>query len=125
LSLFEQQTQQIQQQLELLEQGIIELTTLNSSLDELIGKKDKEILANIGNGLFVKAKLISEDLIVDIGGKNFIKKDIPKTKDMISEQIKRLNDLREQLTHSLDEINNQIGEIIMDFQANSQENKED
>jgi len=123
LSLFEQQAQQIQQQLQMIEQGVVELTNLAMGLEELNGKKDKEILAPIGSGVFVKAKLLSEDLIVDIGGKNFIKKSIPETKDMIKEQIKRLEEVYGQLTGSLDEINSQVGEIIGDMQLNTQENK--
>ena len=79
LSVFEQQLQQLQQQLQAVEQGIAELGSLNLGLDELIGSKGKEIFAPIGKGIFTKSKLLSEDLIVDIGGKNFVKKSIPET----------------------------------------------
>lgn len=112
LSMFEQQMQQIQQQLQLIEQGIAELNSLNSGLEDLKGKKDKEILAPLGTGVFVKAKLLSEDLIVSIGEKNFIKKDIPETKKLIEEQIKRLEEVYEQLANSLNELNVQVSEII-------------
>ena len=74
LSMFEQQIQQIQQQLQAVEQGVAELTSLNLGLEEIVGSEGKEIMAPIGRGIFVKAKLLSEELIVDVGGKNFVKK---------------------------------------------------
>ena len=122
LSIFEQQAQQIQQQLEMIESGVAELTNLGIGLEELNGKKDKDILAPIGSGIFVKANLLSEDLIVDIGGKNFIKKSIPETKEMIKQQIHRLEDVYGQLTSSLDEINSQVTEIIGNIQNQKEQN---
>ena len=81
LSMFEQKIQQLQQQLQAVEQGTIELNSLNLGLDEIKGKKEKEIFALIGRGIFAKAKLISEDLIVEVGEKKFVKK---KTFDIFS-----------------------------------------
>ena len=89
LSMFEQQMQQLQQQLQAVEQGIVEMNNLNFGLEELVGSKDKEILAPIGRGIFVKTKLLSEELTVDVGGKNFVKKSIPEAKKIINEQIKK------------------------------------
>jgi len=78
--MFEQQIRAIQEQLQIIEQTIIELKDLNSRMDDLVGKEGQEIMASIGKGIFARAKLISEDLLVDIGGKNYVKKSIPETK---------------------------------------------
>ena len=83
LSLFEQQINQLQQQLQSVERGIIDLSSLELELDDLKGSNGKEILAPVGRGIFAKAKLLSEDLIMDVGGKNFVKKNIPETQDVI------------------------------------------
>lgn len=123
LAVFEQQMQQIQQQLQLIEQAIVDLTSLDKDIDNLKGKKEQEILAPISSGIFVKAKLISEELIVDIGKQNFIKKSIPETKITIQEQIKKLEEVKEQLTHSLDEINREANEILMSIETENKENK--
>jgi prefoldin alpha subunit len=93
LGMFEQQIHQLQQQLQAVEQGIVELTSLNFGLDEL--KKGREILSPIGRGIFAKTELMSEDLTVDIGSKNFVKKNIPETKKIIQEQVKRLNEIKD------------------------------
>ncbi len=109
LSMFEQQIQQLQQQLQAVEQGINEMDGLNNGLNELIGSVGKEILASIGRGVFVKAKLLSEDLTIDIGNKTFVKKKIPEAQELIKKQIEKLKDVKKELENNLE----QIGEEMM------------
>jgi len=116
LSVYEQQIQELQQQLEAVEQAIIDMNSLFLGLDELAGSKEKEILAPIGRGIFVKTKLISEDLTVDVGGKNFVKKSIPETKKLISNQIKKLEEVKKELNENLEEINKELTEVFMKSQ---------
>ena len=116
LGTFEQQIQQLQQQLQAVEQGIVELNSLNFGLDELKGGKGKEILSPVGRGIFAKTKLLSEELTVDIGGKNFVKKSIPETKKIIEEQTKKLGEIKDDLEKNLENINLEIREVIMGAQ---------
>lgn len=112
LSMFEQQIQQIQQQVQAVEQGIVEMNSLNFGLDELVGKEGKEILAPIGRGIFVKSKLISEKLTVDVGGRNFVKKTIPETKKIIEEQIKKLEDVKKDLNDNLEKLGGELMKVM-------------
>ena len=111
-SMLQQQTEQIQQQLQAVERSISEITVLNNGLDDLIGKEGEEIFAPIGKGIFAKAKLISEELTVDIGNKNFVKKSIPDTKKIIEGQIGKLGEVQEGLHKNLDKINRELMEMI-------------
>ena len=113
-SMFEQQIRELQQQIEAIEKGIIDLNSLNFGLDELVGNTGKEIFASFGKGIFVKAKLISEELNVDIGNGNFVKKSIPETKQLIEEQIKKLEGIRKELEKSLEEIEWEIRKMMND-----------
>ncbi len=108
LSMFEQQIQQLQQQLQAIDQGIFEMNGLSNGLNELVGSVDKEILASIGRGVFVKTKLLSEDLIVDIGNKTFVKKNIPEAQELIREQIEKLNDVKKELEYNLEKIGEEM-----------------
>jgi len=117
LGMFEQQIQQLQQQLQAVEQGIVELTSLNFGLDELKNNKGKEILSPIGRGIFTKTELVSEELIVDVGSKNFVKKSIPETKKIIEGQIKKLNEIKEDLDKNLEEINQELRRTILKVQS--------
>jgi len=112
LSMFEQEMNQLQQQLRVVEQGILELSELNLGLDELKGKTGKEILAPIGRGIFAKASLISEELTVDVGSGNLVKKSIPETKELIEEQIKKLKNVQEEFNNNLEKINEEAAKVI-------------
>jgi prefoldin alpha subunit len=117
LQMFDQQIQQLQQQTQAVEQGIAEMTTLSSGLDELAGKKGKEIFAPIGRGIFARAKLESEDLNVDIGGGNFVKKSIPETKKIIGVQIKKLENVKKELYDNLEKVGEEFNNTIVEAQA--------
>jgi len=112
LSMFEQQIRQLQQQLEAVEQGVVEMNSLNTGLDELVGKKGKEIFAPIGRGIFARAKLESEDLNVDVGGGNFVKKSIPETKKIIEEQIKKLGNVKKELEEALEKLGGELRKVM-------------
>lgn len=116
LSMFEQQMQQIQQQLKAIDQGIAEIGSLNLGLDDFKGAEGKEVLAPLGKGIFAKTKLLSEDLIVDIGGKNFVKKTIPQTQELIQGQIKKLEEIKKELHKNLESLNQELTQTFMSAQ---------
>jgi len=108
LSMFEQQIQHLNQQLQAVGEGIVEMNSLSFALDELKGNKGKEILSPLGRGIFTKTKLISEDLIVDIGGKNFVKKSIPGAKEIIEDQVKKLEEVQKNLESEIEKVNKEL-----------------
>lgn len=119
--MFEQQIMQIQEQLKLIEQAIFDMSTISMGLDELVGKEGEEIMAPVGRGIFVRAKLLSEDLTVDVGEKHFVKKTIPESKELISEQLDKLKDTKKDLEGELDKINEDITKTMMEHQQKMQE----
>jgi prefoldin alpha subunit len=119
--MFEQQIRLIQEQLQAVEQALIDLESIHFGLDELVGKKDNEILSQIGRGIYAKAKLVSEELIVDIGGKNFVKKSIPDTQSILKGQIEKLKEIKEELNLEMDKINEDLTKTFMDAQGKNEE----
>ena len=112
LQLFDQQAQQLQQQYQAVEQAMIELGQLNLGLDDLKNSKGKEIMAQFGRGIFLKGKILEEDLLVDVGGKNFVKKDIASTKKLIQEQIKKLQEIKDEIEEGLKKIGEEMTKMI-------------
>ena len=110
---FEQQIRQIQEQLGAIEQAILDMSQIKLGLDEIKGKTGEEIMAPIGRGVYIKAKLLSEELTVDVGGKNFVGKNIEETKELINEQIEKLKEIKVQLEKELDKINDEITSVMM------------
>lgn len=115
--MFEQQIRMIQEQLQAVEQALYDLQTIDVGLDEMKGKEGKEILAQVGRGIYAKAKLISEDLIVDVGGENFVKKTIPDTQKILKEQFEKLNDIKEDLNKEMEKINEDLTKVFMASQG--------
>jgi prefoldin alpha subunit len=112
LSMFEQQIKSIQEQLQLVEQAMIEAGSLKIELDNLKGAKDKEIMASIGKGIFAKAKITEEELLVDVGGRNFVKKTISETQNIIDDQVGKLGEVKAELEEKLEEINNELTKVF-------------
>tara|TARA_Y100000310_G_C20431721_1_gene691806 strand:+ start:202 stop:609 length:408 start_codon:yes stop_codon:yes gene_type:complete len=123
LGMFEQQIRGIQEQMQAVEQAILDLSTLTKGLEDLKGKKDQEILAQMGRGIFVKAKLLSEELIVDVGGKNLVKKDIKSTQEIINDQLNKLNEVQAGLNENLEKINEEITKQILESQKKEKSKK--
>ena len=115
--MFEQQIRLIQEQLQAVEQALFDLETVDIGLEELIGKKDNEILAPIGRGIYAKAKLISDELIVDIGGKNFVNKSIPDTQKILKDQIEKLKKIKEDLNLEMEKINEELTRVFVESQG--------
>ena len=113
ISMFEQHIENLRQQLSAIEESLVYLESLNLGLNDIKDSKGKEILASIGKGIFVKAQLLSEELILDVGGKNFVKKDIPETKKIIGEQIKKLQEIKKELEEKLEEINKEMISLLL------------
>ena len=80
-------------------------------------------MAPIGRGIFIKSKLLDEELTVDVGGKNFVKKSIPDTKSILEEQIKKLEQVREELNQNLEKINEELTKTFMAAQKKGKKEK--
>ena len=116
LSIFEQQMHQLQEQVAAVENGMNELGSLNFELDELKGSFGKEILAPVGRGIFVPATISSETLTVDVGGKNFVKKSISETKEIIDEQLKKLVDVKKDIGETIEKVSEEAAKTLKEFQ---------
>ena len=125
MQMFEQQMRQMQEQMQAIEQGMNDLMTLDLGLEELKGKTGKEIMAPIGRGIFAKAKLISEELIVDVGGQNLVKKSIDGTKEIINDQLKKLEQVREDVRGNMEQAGQEMQGMIMEAQGGGVEEGEE
>ena len=112
LSMFDQQIRQMQQQIKAVDDGIVELESLNIDLDDMKNSEGKEILALIGRGIFAKAKLVSEEFLVDVGDRNFVKKSVDETKTMIKRQVEKLQEIRKELDVGLEQLSKEIEKVI-------------
>ena len=116
LAMYEQQIKQLQEQQQAVEQALVDSSSLSLNLENLKGGKDKEIVASIGKGIFAKAILTSEELLVDVGGKNLVKKSIKEAQDLIGKQVNKLEEIKKELEKNLEEINSELMRMFLESQ---------
>ncbi|HUW43510.1 MAG TPA: prefoldin subunit alpha [Bacillota bacterium] len=114
LGMFERNMELLGQQSQLVEKNIIDLNSLNFDMDEIKNSVGKEVLAPLGRGIFVKTKLVSDEMIVDVGSKNFVEKSVPETKKIIKEQIEKLNQVKKELENEAEEIDKEMADMFLD-----------
>jgi prefoldin alpha subunit len=112
LQMMEQEANQIEQQLQLIEQHTSDLNSLKIGLDELEKTDKKEILANIGKGIYINAEIKNKELLVEVGDKNLVKKTIPETKKIVESQIAKLTDAKQEMMQRIESLGLEMNEII-------------
>ena len=104
----QQESERFEQQINAINMQISELDELKEGLD----LENKEILANIGKGIFVKANVKEKELFVNIGNNIVVKKNKEQTQEIIIEQILKLKQIKAQLLAAIEEVNHQLGHLI-------------
>jgi len=121
----EQEADALNQQLQLIEQNLSEIKDLGLSLEEIEKKDNKNILVNIGKKIYLPVEIKDNNLFVEVGEGNFIKKTGSETKKLIEEQIEKLILGKEEITKRLDELQQEANELMQAFIKESQKEKEE
>lgn len=121
--MLEQETNQLNQQLQLIEQNVGEMQELELSLNEIENSKNNDILANLGKKLFIPVEIKEKKLIVEVGKGNFVKKSIPDTKKVIQEQLKRLISAKTDIIERSEEVRGRIETLMKDFEKEQSKEK--
>ena len=125
-SQIEQQSQQAQQHLQMIEEQIKELDDFKSHLDSIKNKKDTEMLAGLGKGVFVKTDLKSDQLYVNVGSGVVVQKTPDQAKTTIDSQIKQLQEARLHLTAQIETLNQTLMSLFQEVQkAQEKEEKQE
>jgi len=112
IQMMEQEVQQLNKQLQLIEQNISEMQDLKISFNEIENKENKEILTNLGKGIYLPVEIKEKKLIVEVGNKNFVKKTIPQTKEIIEDQLKKLISAKDQILEKLEALQTEITRLM-------------
>ncbi len=114
LSLLEQESNKIEEQIGLINQQIAELEVLKLSLEKLDKTKEKEILAPFGKGIFFKAEIKEKELFVNIGANVVVKKKPKETTEIVQRQIKQLEELKKSLMKNIEDIRIQLESLVVE-----------
>ena len=111
--LLRQESEEIEKKLNFVNEQIKEMEQFIGKLDVLEKNDEKEFLANIGRGVYVKAdRKENEKLFVEAGAGVVIRKTPKEAKEIVSGQIKRFIEARIHVTAQLEDYAAQFKEMI-------------
>lgn len=111
-----QQSQEAEKQLGFIDEQINELEVFSKSLDYMDKSKEKEVLASLGKGVFVKSELKDEKLFVDVGAGVFVRKTPTETRKAIEGQLKKFQNARIQIAGQLETLREELGLMIEEIE---------
>jgi len=112
LSMLEQEAKKLQEQIELINQQQEEFEILKGSLKKIDSSKEKEFLASLGKGIFIKSEIKDKKLFVNVGEGIVVKKKPEEAIEIIDKQIKELNKLRVSLMEQLENLNSEMRKLV-------------
>ena len=101
--MLEQQIKQLEKQSNSLNNHLVELMSTSQSLEELkkVGEKSERLIP-ISTGIYAEAELKGKDsFIVNVGANIAINKDLESTKKIISDQVKEIGQVHENVSQEL------------------------
>lgn len=115
-SFLEQQSKELHENLELLDSQIQELSDFSLSLDFLINSDKKEVLSNLGKGVYLSTNISDKKLFVQVGSGIVVRKTPEDTKKIIESQLLRLQEARFQLISQIEIYNSSLRETISNIE---------
>ena len=126
LQMIQQQAAQFEQKLQIFEEQTQEMQAIKTSLEELEKNKseDKEILANLGKGIFIKTQVKEDNLFVNVGKETLVKKSIGETIEVLENQIKQLGLGKEQVMKAIEKLQGEMLSLIQEAETEKKSNSE-
>lgn len=112
LSMLEEQAGELKQQIDSLDSQISELQDLGQSLEKVRPNKEKEMLAPLGRGIFLKTEIKDDKVLVNVGSKILVKKTFPEAVEIINVQIKEMEKIKIHLISKIEEINSELSNLV-------------
>lgn len=112
LQMLEEQANQFEEQLKLIDQQISELNKLKEDLAAFEKSNEKEMFAEFGKGIFVKATVDKKEFLVDVGEKIFVKKSSKEISEIINQQIKKFESIKPEISKRVETINLHLDHLV-------------
>lgn len=116
LSMLEQQANEQAEKVQAIDNQVNELESLKLSLKKMEKSKGKEMLAPLGRGIFLKTEVKEDKVFVNVGSRTLVKKTFSEAAEIVDAQIKEMENLKHQLMHNIDEINQNLRDLVEEAQ---------
>jgi prefoldin alpha subunit len=111
-----QEAEKIEQQIQTIDQQIAELASVMESIQAIKDGKQKEILANLGKGIFVRAEIKDTELLVNVGKEVIVKKTADDTIAVIENQTNKLMAGKEGLIGKISQMQADMQDLLLEAQ---------
>jgi prefoldin alpha subunit len=113
-----QQSQELQKQIQAFEETIMEVGESKKSLLEISKTKDdNEVLVPIVSGIFAKAKAQDfKKFIVNVGGNVAVEKSIEKVQELLEKQLSQMQEAQHQFVDQLQKMTIQSKQVESQLQ---------
>jgi len=123
MQVIEEEARQIEMQMEMIDQQSNELIQISKSLEELSrAEENPEFLANLGKGIFIKAKALEKELFVSIGNGTVVKKTPKEAIEIITTQLRRASETKSEFMSRINELQGDMQKLAEE--AEKSETKE-
>jgi len=121
-SLLERQAQEIQSTLEFIDKQLLELEAFGSDLKSFSKSSERQMLASLGKGIYVKSSLETKDLYVNVGAGVIVKKSPEDAEKIVELQVGKLKEARVQLAAQLESNNQALVDLISEIEKSKSPN---
>src|SRR3989344_1165907 len=107
------ESREVENNIKIINEHVEELIKFKENLDFLNTDDEKDILASLGRGVYVKSKIEDDEkLFVEIGAGVVVKKTPTETKKVIEEQIGKFGEAKLQLKTQLELYANEFRRMV-------------
>lgn len=120
----QKQSEELEQNLQIVDKELEDLQDMHSSLDFLNKSKETSTISTIGKGIHVKTNLESKELLVEVGAGVVVKKTPEEAKKIIAQQIKKLSEARGHLSGKLEIYQRTLASIVNEIEQEQNKNED-
>lgn len=113
---YQQQAEETEQALNVVNEQLQELTKFREHLKFAQEMKGKEIIASVGNGVFIKAEAKEDEFFVNVGAGIVVKKKGSEIGEILDGQIKKFKEVKTQLHMQLDMFAGELQKMIHELE---------
>jgi prefoldin alpha subunit len=109
-------SKELEEKIGIVDKQIYELQHFQVHLGEIDKNKEKEILASLGKGVFVKSEIKDDKLFVDVGSGVLIRKDSREAREVIEDQLRKLGEMRLVVQGHIEKLGEELQDLVRDIE---------
>ena len=126
MNLIQEEAGQIEKQIEMIDQQTNELIQISKSLEQLeLKENNPEFLANLGKGIFIKAKGLEKELFVSIGRGVVVRKTPKETVEIITTQLRKASETKSEFMLRINELQTEMQKLIEEVEEEDKNKSQD